>query len=312
MGKELMVIKMQIISQPDIVPFSGTVVALGNFDGLHIAHMAIIKKCHDYARTHDLKCGVLLFNEHTKHTINNISVPVITTEGQKLELLSGADMDFVYMRDFDKDFMRLTPEQFVRSLIDILHCEAVCVGYDYRFGHKASGDAALLKELCEKSGIAAIVTDEIDCNGAAVKSTAIRELIKKGSVESAEQMLGRPFAIDGMVVKGKQNGRKLGFPTANVSYDSNTLLPHSGVYAGYTYVRGNKYKSVINVGNNPTFNADKITIESHILGFNEDIYNELVRVEFIRRLRKDKKFDSPDELKKQIKCDAEIAGKGLK
>ncbi len=303
---------MQIIRQTGSVPFPRTVVALGNFDGLHVAHMAIIKRCHDYARAHGLKCGVLLFNEHTKCTINNQSVPIITPENRKLDLLSKADMDFVYLRDFDKEFMRLTPQQFVRRLMDILHCVAVCVGYDYRFGYKASGDVAMLRELCEKSGIEAIVTDEIDHNGVAVKSTAIRHYIMDGSVQHAANMLGRPFAIEGMVVKGLQNGRKMGLPTANISYKKNMLIPHNGVYAGYTYVRGNKYKSVINVGNNPTFGADKVTIESHILDFNEDIYNELIRVEFIKRLRGDKKFDSIEALVDQIKSDAETARKELK
>lgn len=302
---------MQIIRQTGSVPFPRTVIALGNFDGLHLAHMAIIKRCHDYARANDLKCGVLLFNEHTKRTIKNRNVPVITQENQKLDLLSNADIDFVYMRDFDKAFMQLTPEQFVRRLIDILHCEAVCVGYDYRFGYKAQGDVTLLKKLCDENGITAIVTDEIDHDGVAIKSTAIRDFIKAGSVRHAASMLGRPFAIEGMVVKGLQNGRKLGFPTANISYKSNTLLPHNGVYAGYTYVKGNKYKSVINVGNNPTFNADKITIESYIPGFNGDLYNEVARVEFVKRLRGDKKFDSIDELKAQIERDAENAGKEL-
>ncbi|MGM9936713.1 MAG: bifunctional riboflavin kinase/FAD synthetase [Candidatus Ornithomonoglobus sp.] len=303
---------MQIIRQTGSVPFPRTVVALGNFDGLHMAHMAIIKKCHDYARAHDLKCGVLLFNEHTKRTINKESVPIITQENQKLDLLAKADMDFVYMRDFDKEFMQLTPEQFVRRLMDILHCVAVCAGYDYRFGYKASGDVTLLKELCRKFGIEAIITDEIDHNGVTVKSTAIRHYIMDGSVQHAANMLGRPFAIEGMVVKGLQNGRKMGLPTANISYKKNTLIPHNGVYAGYTYVKGNKYKSVINVGNNPTFGADKVTIESHILDFDEDIYNELVRVEFIKRLRGDKKFDSIEALANQIKSDAETARKELK
>ncbi|MGN0182547.1 MAG: bifunctional riboflavin kinase/FAD synthetase [Candidatus Ornithomonoglobus sp.] len=303
---------MQIIRQTGSVPFPRTVVALGNFDGLHMAHMAIIKKCHDYARAHDLKCGVLLFNEHTKRTINKESVPIITQENQKLDLLAKADMDFVYMRDFDKEFMQLTPEQFVRRLMDILHCVAVCAGYDYRFGYKASGDVTLLKELCQRFGIEAIITDEIDHNGVTVKSTAIRHYIMDGSVQHAANMLGRPFAIEGMVVKGLQNGRKMGLPTANISYKKNTLIPHNGVYAGYTYVKGNKYKSVINVGNNPTFGADKVTIESYILDFDEDIYNELVRVEFIKRLRGDKKFDSIEALANQIKSDAETARKELK
>ncbi|MDD6762933.1 MAG: bifunctional riboflavin kinase/FAD synthetase [Clostridiales bacterium] len=303
---------MQIIRPTGSVPFQKTAVALGNFDGLHVAHMAIIKKCHSYAREHDLKCGVLLFNEHTRRITDNQRVPLITSETEKLALLSNEDMDFVYMLDFDRDFMQLTPEQFVKRLIDMLHCAAVCVGYDYRFGYKASGDARMLKALCKKHGIEAIITDEIDIDGEAVKSTAIRNYIREGSVRHAAAMLGRPFAIDGKVVKGLQNGRRMGFPTANVSYSQNMLIPRNGVYAGYTYVKGKRYKSVINVGKNPTFDADKITIESHILDFKDDIYNEQIRVEFIERLRGDKKFESVDALVSQIKRDAQTAGKELK
>lgn len=303
---------MQIIRPTGSVPFQKTAVALGNFDGLHVAHMAIIKKCHSYAREHDLKCGVLLFNEHTRRITDNQRVPLITSETEKLALLSNEDMDFVYMLDFDRAFMQLTPEQFVKRLIDMLHCAAVCVGYDYRFGYKASGDARMLKALCKKHGIEAIITDEIDIDGEAVKSTAIRNYIREGSVRHAAAMLGRPFAIDGKVVKGLQNGRRMGFPTANVSYSQNMLIPRNGVYAGYTYVKGKRYKSVINVGKNPTFDADKITIESHILDFKDDIYNEQIRVEFIERLRGDKKFESVDALVSQIKRDAQTAGKELK
>lgn len=303
---------MQIIRPTGSVPFQKTAVALGNFDGLHVAHMAIIKKCHSYAREHDLKCGVLLFNEHTRRITDNQRVPLITSETEKLALLSNEDMDFVYMLDFDREFMQLTPEQFVKRLIDMLHCAAVCVGYDYRFGYKASGDARMLKALCKKHGIEAIITDEIDIDGEAVKSTAIRNYIREGSVRHAAAMLGRPFAIDGKVVKGLQNGRRMGFPTANVSYSQNMLIPRNGVYAGYTYVKGKRYKSVINVGKNPTFDADKITIESHILDFKDDIYNEQIRVEFIERLRGDKKFESVDALVSQIKRDAQTAGKELK
>lgn len=303
---------MEIIRQTGSVPFPRTVVALGNFDGLHVAHMAIIRRCHDYAREHGLKCGVLLFNEHTKRTISKKSVPIITQENQKLRLLEEADVDFVYLRDFDKEFMQLSPEHFVILLVNILHVEAVCIGYDYRFGYKAGGDAQLLEELGKKYGFKALIMDEIDHNGVEVKSTAIRHYIMDGSVQHAANMLGRPFIIEGRVVKGLQNGRKIGSPTANVSYSNNMLIPHSGVYAGYTNVDGRRYKSVINVGNNPTFGAKKITIESHIIDFDEDIYNKIVTVEFIKRLRGDRKFESLDGLKEQIQRDIKTAREDLK
>lgn len=302
---------MEIIRQTGSVPFPRTVVALGNFDGLHIAHMTIIRKCHDYARENGLKCGILLFNEHTKRTISNRNVPVITQENQKLDLLEKSDVDFVYLRDFDKEFMSLTPEAFIKMLVRILHVEAVCVGYDYRFGHKAVGDTAMLEELAKKYGFKAIIIDEIDHNGVAIKSTAIRHYIEDGSVQHAAAMLGRPFTIEGRVVKGLQNGRKIGFPTANIEYSKNMLIPQSGVYMGYTVIDGERYKSVINVGNNPTLNGKKTTIESHIMNFDMDIYNKVIRVEFVKRLRGEKKFGSLEELKKQIASDAELAGKEL-
>lgn len=302
---------MDIIREPSEKPQYRTAVALGNFDGLHKAHMTIIEKCCTYAKENDLKSGILLFGQHTLNIINDKRVKLITHERKKLSILEKAGMDFAYICDFDKAFMRLSAEKFVLMLINRLNIAAVCVGYDYRFGYKAQGDVRTLRELGEKYGFEVIVTDEIDHNGVAVKSTAIRHFIADGSVQHAASMLGRPFEIEGKVVKGLQNGRKMGLPTANVEYGDDMIIPQNGVYMGYTYVDGEKYKSVINVGNNPTFNADKITIESHILDFNRDIYGKTITVSFIKRLRGEKRFENTDELKKQIEYDKEKAGKDL-
>ncbi len=302
---------MDIIRGTGSVPYEKTVIALGNFDGLHKAHMTIIDKCCEYARRNGLKSGVLLFNEHTLNIIKNKKVKVITQERQKLDILHKAGIDFVYIRDFDKEFMQLSAEEFANMLVNTLNVSAVCVGYDYRFGYKAQGDGTALKALGEKYGFDVIVTDEIDHNGVAVKSTAVRHFIEDGSVHHAASLLGRPFEMEGKVVKGLQNGRKMGIPTANLEYDENMVIPQNGVYMGYTYVGGKKYKSVINVGNNPTFNAEKITIESHILGFNGDIYDETISIAFIKRIRGDKRFDGIDALITQINKDIETAGKEL-
>lgn len=302
---------MEVIRQTGSVPFEKTVVALGNFDGLHTAHMTIMHSCLKYARSHGLAAGVLLFSEHTLKVIANAEVKILTPELQKLKILEDCGMDFVYIRDFDKDFMLLEPEEFAKKLVSVLNVSAVCVGYDYRFGHKAKGDTALLKQLGKKYGFEVIVISEIDFDGKAVKSTFIRQLIRDGNVEHAAVLLGRPFMLEGRVAKGFRNGTKMGIPTANLDYDSNMILPLNGVYAGYTYVKGIKYKSVINVGNNPTFNAEKITVESHILNFNGDIYGNTIKVEFVKRLRGDIKFDGVEALVKQIRADIERAGKDL-
>lgn len=302
---------MDIIRQGETVKYDETVVALGNFDGLHRAHMAIMARCKRYARKKGYKCGVLLFNEHTLSVITNKAVKIITPENQKLEILDTIGMDFVYIRDFDKEYMNLSPEEFVMRLIKYLKVKAVCVGYDYTFGRNAMGDAKMLKELGKKHGIDVVVIDEIDFEGLAVKSTTIRNLVSEGNMEMANGLLGRNFEIKGKVERGFQNGTKIGIPTANIRYENSMLLPKSGVYAGYTYVDGKKYKSVINIGNNPTFNANRITVESHILDFKENIYDKVISAVFIKRLRDEIKFNGIEELVAQIKYDKERVRKEL-
>lgn len=302
---------MEIIRATGQVPYESTAVALGNFDGLHTAHMEIIKRCKKHARNHGLKCGILLFNEHTQRITHNNDIKIITPLTQKLRILEEAGIDFVYLRDFDKEFKELSPEAFIQLLIERLHMKAVCVGYDYRFGHMAKGDTKLLEKLGYDLGFEVIVVDEIDHNGVTVKSTAIRHYVEDGSVQHAANMLGRPFSIEGKVVKGLQNGTKMGIPTANIEYTDNMLIPHTGVYAGFTSIDGKRYPSVINVGSNPTFGADKITVESHILDYNGDLYDKVICVEFIKRIRGEKRFYSVDALKAQIHEDTAKARKEL-
>lgn len=286
------------------VDYDGTVVALGNFDGLHVAHMTIIRNGIQYAKEHGLKSGVLLFDENTKG-ITQGKIELITPNEAKLELLEREKPDFVFMEKFDKEFMKKSPEEFVLYLVNNLHVKAVCVGYDYSFGFKAQGDVEMLRKFGEKYGFKVFVTDVIKIGGRIVASTYIRQVIKSGDMEEAERFLGRRYCIEGNVVEGEQNGRKMGIPTANVDYDINMALPKAGVYAGITYVNGRRLKSVINVGKNPTFGAEKLTVESHILDFDEDIYGEYIRVSFAKRLRGDIKFDSMEELKNQIQHDIE-------
>lgn len=287
--------------------YDGTAVALGNFDGLHVAHTAIIRSGIKYAEEHGLKSGVLLFDENTKG-ITNGKIELITPNEAKLELLGREKPDFVFMEKFDREFMRKTPEEFVRYLIDRLRIKAVFVGYDYSFGYKATGDVEMLRKFGEKYGFEVFVTDAVKIDGRIVSSTYIRSVIKSGDMEEAERFLGRRYCIEGTVVKGESNGRKMGIPTANVAYDFNMALPKEGVYAGITYTRGRRLKCVINVGRNLTFGAEKITVESHILDFDEDIYGEYIRVSFAKRLRNDIKFNSVEELIAQIRYDIQITG----
>lgn len=300
---------MEVFKENLPLPYDGTVVALGNFDGLHVAHMQIIRNGINYAREHNLKVGVLLFEQNTKNFTEKNRIELITPNTAKLELLERENVDFVVMRRFTKEVMSKSPEDFFKFLVENLRIKAVCCGYDYSFGYKAAGRVYTLKKLGEQYGVEVLVTDQICIDDTVVSSTEIRKCIVSGETENAQKLLGRRFCVEGPVIKGHQNGRKLGFPTANVCYDTAMALPKEGVYAGITYVCGKPLKSVINVGSNPTFGANEITIESHILDYDKDLYGEHIRVEFAKRLRGDVKFENLEALKNQIQTDVQSVRK---
>ena len=292
-----MVRNIDILYYPEKIKEQGTVVILGNFDGVHIAHGEVIKRGVDYAKNNGLMSIVLMFENNTK------SAKVITSNELKLELFADMGVDTVYIRKFTEDCMHQSPEEFIGYLIRELNMKAVSTGFDYRFGYKASGDTKTLGECCKKYGFKVLVTEAMSLEGHIISSTYIRELLDIGDVETAKKYISRSYCIWGSVEKGLQNGTKLGFPTANVKYEENANLPKNGVYAGYSEVDGIKYKCVINVGNNPTFDAQKITVESHILDFFGNIYGKKIKVYFEKRIRDDKKFENIEELKSAINQD---------
>ncbi|MBP3361129.1 MAG: bifunctional riboflavin kinase/FAD synthetase [Clostridia bacterium] len=293
----------------DTVEFSQTVVALGTFDGLHRAHMKIIKAAERYAVKAGLKWGVMLFDIIPANAVGARKAGLLMTNDEKKEILSGAD--FFYTESFDSDFYGKSPEEFINYLKCTLHASAVSVGYNYRFGNNAAGDVRLLEELCKNAGIKVLVTEKTELDGQVVSSTVIRELVAEGRVDEASEFLGRNFFITGDVESGLQNGRKMGIPTANIHAEGR-LLPKSGVYSGYCTFDGIRRKAIINVGSNPTFGGSSVTIEGHILDFDGDIYGKGIKAEFVRRLRDEQKFKSSEELAARIKKDIEQCRKELK
>lgn len=291
---------MKIFYSGDKVDWEGSAVALGNFDGLHIAHMEIINSAVRYAKSRHIKSGVLLFDHHSSEATKTRKVSLIMSNRQKTEILGNSGVDFVYFVKFDEEFMRKSPEEFLMFLLEYLKARCICVGYDYKFGYKAKGDTDLLRKLGKKYDVTVNVTDKVTLDGKLVGSTYIRTLINDSKLEEATRFLGRPFSVEGYVERGLQNGRKMGFPTANVRHEENMILPPDGVYAGRAIVENRVYKSVINVGTNPTFDAKVRTVEAHLLDFNEDIYDKDITVEFFTRLRGEIRFDSVDKLKAQI------------
>jgi len=292
---------MEIIK--NAIEVTDCALALGNFDGVHQAHIKIIKSCVEYAKTHNLKSGVLLFENHTDTILKNTQIKLLTTHTEKLNEIEKTGVDFVFLCEFNEELMKTSPEDFFNFLINTLKAKALFAGFDYSFGYMAKGDSSLLRHLGKESGIKVSVCDEIDIENSPVSSTKIRELIKSGDIEKANLHLGRSYSLCGKVVRGKQNGRLLGFPTANIDYDKNKLIPPDGVYFGYTVINGKKLKSLINIGKNPTFNAEKRTVETHIIDYSNELYESLIRIEFEYKIRDEIKFNSIDELKEQINKD---------
>lgn len=303
---------MNIIDKDIKVPYGETAVILGDFDGLHKAHTAIIADAVEYARHNGIKAGVFLFEENTKKFLEKKNIRLITDNEERAYILKKLGVDFMYKVKFDLKFSEKTPSEFAKYLKEKLNAKAVFCGYDYRFGHKASGDAKMMREFGKKYGFETFVMPQIKIDGSVVSSTYIRTLLQTGDIKKANLFLGREFSISGVVEEGLKNGTKMGFPTANLCVNADIIIPDSGVYAGYSYIDGIKYKCVINIGNNPTFNAKKITVESHILDFCEDIYGKNIRISFVERIRGDIKFKGMEQLACQIKNDVLMARDILK
>lgn len=279
-------------------------IALGNFDGLHAAHMKIIRSCIDYSKRRGISSGLVLFDRHTSELFGR-STELLTTMEEKLELLDKTGVDFVKIMHFDKELAETEGEAFIKLILADFRVEAFFTGYDYTFGRGAVCRTEDLRKIGDALGFRAFVTECVKKNGVPVSSTLVREYIAAGDMRGAHELLGRAYSLCGRVVHGKQNGTALLFPTANVEFAKNKLLPPDGVYAARAELFGKKYRCALNIGKNPTFDAKTRTVEGFLLDFEGKLYGEQIRIEFGKRLRADKKFQSVAELKQQIERDIE-------
>ena len=279
----------------------GCVAALGAFDALHIGHMRIISRAAEYAHSCGKKVLVQLFELPPSMSAENAEC--VNTLEDRLRVLDRAGVDFAVTESFTEDFMKLGCEAFVRRFLkEKYHAEAVFVGYNYTFGYRAEGDAKRLCEECGKLGIRVFVQECVELDGE-VSSTQIRELIKRGDVERAEVLMGRPYAVSGTVIRGRQLGRTIGFPTVNIEIPRGMAIPRSGVYKTKVLFEDKSFAGITNVGGKPTVAADEENIETNIIGYDGDLYGEKIRLEFVRRLRDIKVFDSLEELRLQLEAD---------
>ncbi len=284
--------------------------AIGVFDGVHLGHQQIIRQTIADARQHGGLALVVTFDQHPNAIVAPAKVPpLIYSLPQKLRAIEALGADALLMLRFDKQFSEQTGEQFIRSLArDLGKIQSICVGADFVFGHKRSGNVVLLKSLGTElnftvHGIAAVALD-----GQPVSSTRIREAIRSGDFDSASQMLGRAYSVAGKIIHGDQLGHQLGFPTANLDTPG-LLLPPNGVYAAHATVGGKSFRAVLNIGHRPTVQnpTPQLRVEVHLLDFSADLYGQEMEVTFAAKLRDEQKFASLDELKTQITRDIAAA-----
>jgi riboflavin kinase/FMN adenylyltransferase len=296
-------------------PFSRTVVTVGNFDGVHLGHRAILGRVTARAKELGSQPVALTFDPHPVKMLRpQANLPMLTTPEQKFRLLKEAGMDAVVVLPFTQEFAAIPARDFVvRYFVESLKAREVVVGHDYNFGHQREGNIDLLKELGQTLGFTVQVVWAVEVNGAVVSSSLIRAMLKLGKVEEANELLGRPYSVSGQVIVGKGRGAKLlGIPTANIRPE-NDLLPASGIYAVVAQWGEKILPGVANIGTCPTFdNETALSLEVHIFDFAGDLYGENLSVAFIARLREERRFPSIEALGAQIRADIAAARQVLR
>ena len=287
-----------------------TYIALGSFDGLHLGHMSLINKTLELAKSNNAKSMVFTFKNHPLTIINEEIAPkLIISNHIKSSLLENIGIDILNYAEFNIEFMKISPEDFICNMLDHYNANGFIVGFNYRFGYKNLGDVELLYKLSKKLNFEVHVVDPIKINGEIISSSKIRHLVSEGDITKANYFLTRPFMLEGKVITGKQLGRKIQFPTINLDYDKKFILPRGGVYYTVVEYDNKQYKGITNIGYNPTVKDKKLSVETHILDFKKDIYDEFVKVYFYKRIRDEKKFDTLEYLVEQLKKDKEYAEK---
>lgn len=297
------------------------VVTIGVFDGVHRGHQQLVGHAVERAREMGLPTVLITFDPHPGEVLRPGTHPAqLTTLTRRAELVAELGVDAFWVLPFTPDLARVAPDEFVHELlVDRLHAALVVVGRNFTFGHRAAGDIAELERLGRRFGFAAdgldLVSTEapVDAAPAPVtySSTYVRSCISAGDVVAAATALGRPHRVEGVVVRGDQRGRELGYPTANVGTAAHTAVPADGVYAAWFVHRGRRLPSAVSVGTNPTFSGQQRTVEAYVLDLDEDFYGERVGVDFIERLRGQERYDSVDELVTAMGTDVGNARKSL-
>jgi riboflavin kinase/FMN adenylyltransferase len=284
-----------------------SVVTIGVFDGVHRGHQQIIGHAVRRAREAGLQSVVVTFDPHPAEVVRPGSHPAVLTSAQrKAELVAELDVDALCLLPFTLEFSRLPAEEFVHDvLVEHLHAAAVVVGENFRFGHGAAGDTALLARLGSRFGFSVENSPLLADGETTFSSTYVRACVDAGDVDSAARALGREHRVEGVVVRGDGRGRELGFPTANLETAPHTAVPADGIYAGWLVRGKERLRAAVSIGTNPTFSGRERRVEAYVLDFDGDLYGEHLALDFTARLRPTWQFDTVDALVAQIAADVE-------
>ena len=278
--------------------------ALGFFDGVHVGHQALLKACRELADQRGLKAGVVTFTAHPDSLVLGNTPALINTQADRNMLLRQYHMDAVVELPFDRALMTTPWQAFISLLRNGCHAAGFVCGEDFRFGHKGMGTAQILRTYCQEEALPCAVVSEQTLDGVTVSSTHIRSLLEAGDMEAAVRFLGHPHVLTGQVVKGRQLGRTIGIPTANLTLPEGVVQLRRGVYACKTSVDGKEYLAVTNIGTRPTVNGHHVTVEPWILDFEGNLYGKELTLQFYAFLRPEQKFESLEALQTEIRKNA--------
>ena len=292
----------------EYVPQRETALTVGVFDGVHLGHRHLLDYLRRQAMSKDYLPGLVTFRSHPLHTISPESpISYLTSLDERIRLIRQLGIDLVVPLSFDRDLAQIPARRFLSLLHEHLKMRGLVVGPDFALGQNREGDVFALNALGKELGFWVDVIRPEMINGEVISSTSIRKALAGGDISKVNRLLGRHFALTGKVAYGRGRGRQLGFPTANLAVSADQAIPADGVYATRARLAGSTYSSVTNIGKRPTFGAGVRTVETYLVGYDGVAYEEELRVDFIERLRPEKRFDNPDELMAQMKKDVDQA-----
>ena len=280
-----------------------TVISLGKFDGIHRGHELLMERLAEKKRE-GLKAAIFTFDIPPRRNVQHVEAKVLTTNEEKMHSFEEMGIDYLIECPFTEEVMHMEPEDFIRMLVERLHVKCIVAGEDFRFGHNRRGDYRMLQEYAGKLGYEALILKKMKEDARDISSTFVREEIAAGNIEKANHLLGYRYFVKGMVKHGNQIGRTIGIPTINLIPPEEKLLPPFGVYVSEVAIGEERYQGVTNVGCKPTIEGNNpVGVETYLLDFHENVYDRIVTVEFISKIRAEHKFENIEALKEQMEND---------